>query len=156
MAQLFKLASGVDRLHAHRAFAPWPADRQRSVEWPAREEDLARFTRVNVLVVGADAEVATLITSLWPCFGTPVVVRRRGEPLRLTPTVPPVRTAVVYDVDTLTSDEQKALSQWMTETNGARVVSTASKSLLSLVNERAFNDALYYRLNVVMIDLRTR
>ena len=156
MAQLFKLASGVDRLRAHRAFAQRPTDQQRSVEWPAREEDLARFTRVNVLVVGADAEVATLITSLSPCFGTAVVVRRRGEPLRLSPTVPPVRTAVVYDVDTLTSDEQKALSQWMTETNGARVVSTASKSLLSLVTEGAFNDALYYRLNVVMIDLRTR
>jgi hypothetical protein len=156
MAQLFKLAGGVDSLRAHRAFAPRPTDQRSSAEWPAREEDLARFSRVNVLVVGSDDEVAKLITSLWPCFGTPVVARRRGEPLRLSPTLPPVRTAVVYDVDTLTGDEQRALNEWMTETNGARVVSTASESLLPMVNAGAFNDALYYRLNVVMIDLRTR
>ena len=92
------------------------------------DQDLARVTRVNLFVVGAEDEVAKLITSLWPCLGTPIVVRHRGEPLRLSPTSPPVGTIVIYDVDTLTRLEQHALKQWLSAENGrARVVSSASR-----------------------------
>ena len=42
------------------------------------------------------------LASLWPCLVTPIVVRFRGEPLRLSPASPPVGTFVIYDLETLT------------------------------------------------------
>jgi hypothetical protein len=113
--------------------------------------ELARSTGANLLVVAADDIVAELLASLWPSLASPIVVRHRGERLRLQQTSPPVATMVVYDVDTLTGDEQRALHHWIT-VNRTRVVSTASKCLWPMLQAGAFNDALYYRLNVVLID----
>ena len=152
MAQSLMLANGVDR-SGQRAFAP-PADQKRGAAFPVGDQDLARLTRVNLFLVGADDVVAKLVTSLWPYLVTPVVVRHRGEPLRLSATSRPVGTIVVYDVDSLTADEQQALNLWVCAGSGrARVVSTASASPLPMVEAGAFNDALYYRLNVLTIDL---
>jgi Sigma-54 interaction domain len=154
MTELLRLASGGDRSPAQRVFAPQSNTRRRSAKSPPTDEDLARVTGVNLLVVGTDDEVATLITSLSPCLITPIVVRGRGERLRLSPTSPPFGTIVIYDVDTLSGPEQYALNKWLRVGNGrARVVSSASKSLLPMVEAGAFNDGLYYRLNVVTIDL---
>ena len=51
-------------------------------------------------------------------------------------------------------EEQDGLHDRLSAGNGrARVVSTASESLFATVESGAFNDALYYRLNVVTIDL---
>jgi hypothetical protein len=154
LAQLPRLASGVDRSPPQRAFAPRSNGQRGGAKSPASDLDLARVTGVNLLIVGAADEVATLLTSLWLCLVTPIVVRDRVEPLRLPPTSPPVGTIVIYDVDTLTRQEQDALNQWLRVGNGrARVVSCASESLLPMVEAGAFNDGLYYRLNVVTIDL---
>lgn len=153
MAQLPRFASGIDRSPAERTFAP-QSNEQRAAKWPTGDQDLARLPRVNVLVVGAEDEAAKLITSLWPCLVTPIVVRDRGEPLPLSPTSPPVGTIVIYGVDTLTRREQLALNQWLIAGNGhARVVSSASASLFPMVEAGVFDDGLYYRLNVVTIDL---
>lgn len=155
MAQSFRLASGVDPWPAQRAFASGSDHHGRSARVTASDEELARLTRANVFVVGSDDLVSTFITSLWPWLVTPVASRHHGDPFCLSPTSPPVGTVVIYDVDRLTCEEQRALIQWMDTTNGStRVVTTASESLLPMVNAGAFNDALYYRLNVVTIDLR--
>lgn len=147
-----RLERGVDRSSAQRVF-PLGADPQRSsADSAASDLELARLTKVNVFVVGADDAVAKLVTSLWRCFVTPIVVRHRGEPLRL-PASQPVGTIVVYDVDTLMAEEQHALNRWVCARSGTRIVSTASASLLPMVDAGAFDDALYYRLNVVTIDL---
>jgi hypothetical protein len=132
--------------------APRPDDQRRGA-WP-EDQDLWRSTRVNLFVIGADDVVAKLVASLWRYLATPIVVRRPGEPLRLSPSWRPVGTFVVYDVDTLTREEQHALNQLVCGGNGhTRVVSTASQSLLPMVEAGVFDDALYYRLNVVTIDL---
>ena len=155
MSQLLRLVSGVDRPPAQRAFAP-RSDQQCGAESPTSDLDLARLTRVNLFVVGADDVVVRLVTSLWRNLATPIVVRHRDEPLRLSPTSRPVGTLVVYDVESLTLDEQRALYHWMGAANGhTRVVSTASQPLLPLVEAGAFNEDLYYRLNVVTLDLTT-
>src|SRR5260221_8733784 len=143
MAKLLRLDSGVDPSPAQRAFAPRSNEQRRGAKSPVSEQDLARLTKVNVFVVGAEDEVAALIASLWPCLATPIVVRRRGEPLRLSPTSPPVGSIVVYDVETLTGQEQHALNQWLSAGNGrARVVSSATASLLPMVEAGVFNDQL--------------
>jgi hypothetical protein len=152
MAEPLRLAS-AGRPPARRAFAPRGDALRRSAKWPPSDQDLALLTRVNLLVVGAENEVAALIASLWPSLVTPVAVRYRGEPLRLS-TVPPVGTFVIYDLETLTCEEQDALYLWLHTGHGrGRVVSSASASLFPLVESGVFNDRLYYRLNVVTIDL---
>ena len=153
MAQSLRLESGVERSSARRAVTPQSAQR-RGGGPPASDARIARLTRVNLFVVGADDLVAQLVSSLWPYLEPPLVVRRRGEPLSRAPTSRPVGTIVVYDVDTLTHDEQQVLNLWVGAGNGhCRVVSTASTSLLPMVEAGLFDDALYYRLNVVTIDL---
>ncbi len=152
MAQPLRLAS-ADRSPARRAFAAQADALRRGANWPPSDQDLALLTRVNLLVVGAENQVAALIASLWPDFVTPIAVRRRGEPLRLS-TVPQVGTFVIYDVETLTGEEQDALHLWLGTVNGrVRIVSSGSESLFPMVESGAFNDGLYYHLNVVMIDL---
>ena len=123
MAQLPILLGGVDR-----SGSPAPrSGAQRGAESPASDLDLVRGTSTNLLVVGDDDDVAELLTSLWPSLASPIVVRNRDERLRLSPASLPIATLVVYDVDTLTDDEQRALHHWITMNGRTQVVSTASK-----------------------------
>ena len=116
---------------------------------PTGDLDLVRGTSTNLLIVDNDEVVEELIAALWPSLATPIVVRRRGERLRLSPGA---ATIVVYDVDTLTRHEQCALWDWMAGNGDAQIVSTALKSLFPMLRTGAFDEALYYRLNVVMLD----
>jgi hypothetical protein len=109
---------------------------------------------VSLFVIGGDDEVADFFTPLWPTLVTPIVVRYRGEALRLPPASTPVGTVVIYDLNTLTPEEQDELNQWIGGARGhAWVVSTAWESLLPQVEAGVFNAELYYCLNVVTIDL---
>jgi sigma-54-interacting transcriptional regulator len=140
MAQSFRLPSTADPLFAQS---------------PVGEEGLARFTKLNLLVMGDDEDVARFVTSLWPYFLTPCVVRHRGERLRLLSTSSPAGTILIHDVNTLTGREQGALHRWMDAGNNrTRIVSTTSQSLLPALETGGFDDELYYRLNVLTFDLR--
>ena len=122
---------------------------------PITDEGLARLTKLNLLIMGTDNIVAEFVASLWPCFLTPRIVRRRGEQLRPLPTSRQVGTILVYDVHTLTREEQHALNSWMNAGNDrTRIVSTATQSLLPALEAGDFNDELYYRLNMLTFDLR--
>jgi alkanesulfonate monooxygenase SsuD/methylene tetrahydromethanopterin reductase-like flavin-dependent oxidoreductase (luciferase family) len=152
MAQPLQLAS-AGRPPARRSFAPRSDEFRQAAKRRPSDQDLALLTRVNLLVVGHENEAVALIASLWPSLVTPIVVRHRGEPLRLS-TIPPAGTFVIYDVESLTRAEQDALHQWLNSGIGhAQVVSSASGALFAMVEAGVFNDALYYRLNVVTIDL---
>jgi Sigma-54 interaction domain len=156
MPQPLRLPAKVDRSLAERALAQRSDDRRLGAESLLSDEGLARFTNLNLLIMGADDAVARFVTSLWPYFSAPRVVRRRGDPLRLLPPSRPAGTILVYDVDTLTRREQDALERWMDDGNdGTRVVSTATQSLMPVLETGAFNDELYYRLNVLTLDLRS-
>lgn len=155
MPQSFRLPARVDWSLTQRALANRSDNRRRGAEPPTSDEGLARFTKLNLLIMGADDVVARFVTSLWPYFLAPRVVRRRGEELHLLPTSRPAGTILVYDVHTLTRPEQDALHSWMDAGgNRTRVVSTTTQSLLPVLDTGAFNDDLYYRLNVLTLDLR--
>ncbi len=113
-----------------------------------------RGTSRNLLVLGDDDVVEGVLASLWPSLAPPTVVRKRDEGLRLSPASLPVATMVIYDVDTLTAHEQRALYHWVGANSRTQVVSTASKCLMPMLGAGTFNDGLYYRLNVVLLDLR--
>jgi len=154
MAQRLRPVSGVDRDQppAQRALGPRSDDQQRGPESATSDVDLARLTRANLFLIGDDDVVAELVMSLCGSLATLIGVRHRGERLQLSPKSRPIGTIVVYDVDTLTGDEQGALYHWMAGNGRIQVVSTASKSLQPMLQAGAFNEALYYRLNVVTLD----
>ena len=155
MSQLLRLGSGVDRYQSppRRAFGSRSGNQRRRAGSPPNDLDLARFTRANLFLVGGDDVVVPVVTSLWPFLATPIVVRNRDERLRLSPTSQPVGTVVVCDVDTLTGREQRELYNWIGGNGRTQVVSTASKFLNPLLETGLFDEGLYYRLNVVTIDL---
>ena len=155
MPQSFSLPAKVDWSLTQRALADWSDNRRRSAESPISDERLARSTGLNLLIMGADDVVAKFVTSLWTSFLAPRVVRRSGEPLRLLSTSRPAGTILIYDVHTLTRPEQDALHRWMKiGNNRTRVVSTTTQSLMPVLETGAFNDDLYYHLNVLTFDLR--
>lgn len=132
------------------------ADTRNPEPSPLDDRGLARRTRTNVMVLGRERVVSDVVVSLWRHLDGPVVVRRDGERLRLSPTAEPIGTIVLHGVDTLTHQEQRALNHWLDAAGGrTRVVSTASPSLLEMVEAERFNPQLYYRLNMLCVDLRS-
>jgi len=117
--------------------------------------DVARITKANLLLIGAEHLVSNLVFSLWSSFSGPVVVRRQDERLQLPLASAAVGTVVLHRVDTLTGDEQTELYDWLSVTKGrTRIVSTVCTSLMPMIEARAFSDRLYYRLNALCVDLR--
>jgi hypothetical protein len=65
-----------------------------------------------------------------------------------------VQDLVVRDVERLTPDGQEQLVDWL---NGpgfhTRIVATSGKSLYPMVERGEFSDALYYRINMIILRL---
>jgi transcriptional regulator of acetoin/glycerol metabolism len=66
-----------------------------------------------------------------------------------------VKTLVIRNVDAQNAGQQRALLSWLESTTVAspRVVSTTTGSLFQRVADGLFLEALYYRLNTVMLDV---
>lgn len=62
-------------------------------------------------------------------------------------------TVVVPDADALDADQQRRLLEWVDTLGDVRILSLASKPIYPLVQCGAFLDALYYRLNVLYVEL---
>jgi Sigma-54 interaction domain len=139
--------------------APYLSTRRRkgdSSDWLSVNGDLnlARIFKTNLLVVGTERQVLSLVSSLAADVNSDVMIRCQDGLLGLPPTSSPAGTVVLRDVDALNQEEQLRLLNWLdSASNGSQVVSTASAPLLRLVEARAFDAALYYRLNTVYIDL---
>jgi hypothetical protein len=123
---------------------------------PVAQSDLglARTTRANLLVVGADPQVSAAVSFLAPDL-TPGGTIRRWDGRLLFPRAPVQGPAVVIrDVDTLTPREQNSLLEWLeSEARPQQLVSTSSAALLPLVETGSFDAGLYYRLNAILVDL---
>jgi DNA-binding NtrC family response regulator len=64
-------------------------------------------------------------------------------------------TLLVRHLDALAPAEQQRLQQWLTDAQGrAQIVSASTSALWADVERGAFHEALYYRLNVVSVDVR--
>ena len=133
------------------------ARNRRSPESPDSDLDFARAYGANVLLVGAEPTLTEVVCSLWSTFDEPIMIRRSGDPLQLPTGSQAIGTLILHRVETLTDGEQQELRDWLAVRNGrTQIVSNASASLLPMVEAGGFNDSLYYRLNVVCIDLTTR
>jgi hypothetical protein len=106
----------------------------------------------NLLIVGSDADAACALPEIRPILRVPVVSWSPRDTARL----PAIwfRTLMVRDVDWLTTTQQGMLSTLVTKSvHTIQIVSMARRPVFPLVREGRFLEALYYRLNVVLLEL---
>jgi hypothetical protein len=116
---------------------------------------LAQAARVNLHLVHVDTDLQGFVESLLLDRREPMPIWRPGDRLVL-PQVP--RHMMIFqDIGALPLEDQHRLLSWL-EGPGRRtqIVSTTPVSLLPRVDDGTFLDTLYYRLNVVYVDLATR
>jgi len=108
--------------------------------------------RANTLLTGSEGTIAYLLDALLPDLREPVGRWCPGEQLLLPPPAL-IGTMIFQDVGEMPEDDQRRLLQWIASAAGrTQVISTTSASLLPCVETGSFLDALYYRLNVILID----
>jgi hypothetical protein len=113
---------------------------------------LLRAIPVNTLLIGPTAKVDALIAALLPQLESPVAHwwPTESQPLpRLTS-----GTLILHDVAAIPPERQA----WFSARLGAlgrpvRVISTSETRVWPLVQRGAFLASLYYRLNVLCLDL---
>ncbi|HEU4996414.1 MAG TPA: sigma 54-interacting transcriptional regulator [Gemmatimonadaceae bacterium] len=113
-----------------------------------------RALHPNVLVVGAEAICADLLDALRPNCRQPIETCEAGSFLALRPPSEP-GTLILRDVGNLTHKGQRRLMKWLDGNPGNRiqVIATDASALWPRVRDGSFAEALYYRLNVIYIDL---
>ena len=114
---------------------------------------LMRMPAVNVLLTGGHGATREVLARLLRDVGGPILAWYPGERLIL-PRHPRVGTMILHEVGMLAEDDQRRLLEWLeTRPRRVQIVSTTSSPLILKVDAGTFNDSLYFRLNVVRIDL---
>lgn len=107
----------------------------------------------NVLIEGPRAAIDPAILLFVPYLSEPIAWRRPGEPFEFD--AGPCRTLIVDDVGALDAEEQTRLCGWLDSARRhVQVVSTNRKPLFPLVRRGLFDQRLYYRLNVMLVQCR--
>jgi Sigma-54 interaction domain len=109
--------------------------------------------RANLMLVGIDDRLQRLLELLSRDYREPVEVWTPGEPLVLPP-VDRVKTLILRNVSELSLVDQGRLFDWLDQAAGrTQVVSTSPEPVLPLVYGGAFLSSLYYRLNVLYVQV---
>jgi hypothetical protein len=106
--------------------------------------------RHNVLLEGPDESTDDLVRLLEPHLRAPVLWR----PVPAASALPAgdCGTLVLQNVGALGRVEQADLRRWLDVSGGRKqVISTTARSLFPLVERGLFDEALYYRLNVMLL-----
>jgi hypothetical protein len=128
--------------------AYWPMARAAHIDL-----HLMRMRRVNLLFMGTDDVIEDALTRLRPNLRQPIQTWTPPDPLEL-PSPKQSGTLILRDVGALPQAEQRRLLDWLERCAGRyQVVSTTTSPLLALVEAGVFHDALFYRLNVVCVDV---
>ena len=116
------------------------------------EMRVLRTSRHNVLVEGPAEATDIVLGLLRPHICVPLLRHPRRRALKLPRA--DTRGLILQDVSTLTADEQTQLLAWL-RNDGAdtQVVSTTTLPLFGLVAHGRFDAALYYRLNVLLLQV---
>jgi hypothetical protein len=108
---------------------------------------------VNVLLEGPQTAIKPVVRGLTPHLRQPVVSIRSAAGLSL-PTVD-IGTLILEEVHTLTMQGQTQLLDWLNAASSRpQVISTSWQPLFPCVELGLFADALYYRLNVILMRLQ--
>jgi hypothetical protein len=117
-----------------------------TVEW--------RSPRHNVLLEGSELSTLAALRLLEPHLPEPVIRKRRGSPLQLRDG--DVGALVLEEVGDLSGDEQARLLAWIDGRCQTQIVSTTARPLFECVARGFFDASLYYRLNVIVVELNRR
>lgn len=102
----------------------------------------------NVIFEGPEHATESLLLLLEPHLRTPTLWKRAPMPLAL-PT-DECGALVLRNVSALDRHEQAALLRWL-DGDRKQVVSTSIHPLFPLIASGLFDEALYYRLNVMLL-----
>jgi Sigma-54 interaction domain len=113
-----------------------------------------RSPQHNVLLEGPAASTDAVLHLLAPHLRAPVIWKARGVPFECP--AGDVGALILQDVDDLGAQEQSRLLAWIDERPSAQIVSTTAYRLFALVARGRFDAALYYRLNVILLNVDRR
>ena len=117
------------------------------------EARLAVSTGVNLLLVGSDEDVEELIGELRRDLDGPTNVWEPGRPLHL-PDPTRAGTLILRNIGQMSIPDQQRVFDWLpVHGRRRRIISTTPGSLVPLIVGGAFHETLYYRLNVVCVEL---
>jgi len=137
--------AGLSVAAASRTYAPVSQDSSLANE--------LRLTTVrpNVHVIGPVALVEDMLSAITAMSLTPVCYWTSDVPLS---TLGAERTVVIRDVATWCLDCQEALLTWLSQpSRRPQIIATSSIKIFPLVTQRLFLEALYYRLNTILLDV---
>jgi len=117
-----------------------------TVEW--------RSPRHNVLLEGSEPATLAVLRLLEPHLPEPVIRKRRGSPLQLPDG--DIGALILEEVSDLSGDDQARLLAWIDGRCQTQIVSTAARPLFERVARGFFDASLYYRLNVIVVELERR
>ena len=120
------------------------------------EVAMAVSARANLLLVGDSVDVDSFLGAVRPELEEPLICRRCSDGLALPAESQPA-TLVLQDIGAMKDDDQNLLLGFLDAfLHRTQIVSTTSMSLLPYVQSGAFLDRLYYRLNVVRVEVGQR
>ena len=137
--------AGLSVAAASRTYAPVSQDSSLANE--------LRLTTVrpNVHVIGPVALVEDMLSTITAMLLTPVCYWTSDVPLS---TLGAERTVVIRDVATWCLDPQEALLTWLSQPGRRpQIIATSSIKIFPLVTQGLFLEALYYRLNTILLDV---
>ena len=114
-----------------------------TVEW--------RSPRHNVLLEGPEATTLAVLGLLQPHLPEPVIRKGHGSPLQLP--AGDVGALIVEEIGDLSGEEQARLLAWIDCQSQTQIVSTTAHPLFTRVARGFFDASLYYRLNVILVEL---
>ena len=110
----------------------------------------------NLCLIGASDITNALIDELRPHLQEPVITvwSSSGDSLELPSVQDAVGTLILFGVEGLALADQHYLMKWLAQrTRPPRVISTAQESILVMISAGRFLASLYYRLNVICLDV---
>ncbi len=119
------------------------------------EWGILRAHRLNVILEGPATATNAVLCLLRPHIREPIRWRQPHRALKL----PSGETAVLIlrNVTALSADDQTRLLEWIVRTGSqTQIVSTTDRSLFALVTRGLFDEALYYRLNLMLLHIGSR
>jgi hypothetical protein len=109
-------------------------------------------SRANAIIVGTEEAALGVWTAVWPSLQKPIHWVEAG---RLTLPRRSAGTLILQGADALTASDQRELFEWLEgDARATRILTTARRPLFPLVEGGSFLEALYYRLNVVLLVLQ--
>jgi hypothetical protein len=113
-----------------------------------------RSPQHNVLLEGPATSTDPVLRLLAPHLRGPVMWKARGVPFDVP--AGDIGALILQDVDGLSAHEQSRLLTWIDARPDAQIVSTTAYRLFALVARGRFDAALYYRLNVILLNVDRR